>query len=784
MAISNMRRIRLLLLSAAATAAASTVHAQVTGPQAAPAIQTTYSFSSASEGTAPSNQAGAAAADAGSASPPPSRGIEDIVVTAEKRSTSLQRTPISVTALSGDILQKSQIRTLIDIQALVPNMKMGENDGYAQITIRGIGISGFVPTAEGAVAVNLNEVYVSRPIAQLASLYDLSSLEVLRGPQGTLYGRNATAGSVNITTARPTDAWSGYGRVGVGNYAAIHAEAAVGGPIIKDRLLVRISGFVDKHDGYGKNLVTGNDVSDKDAHGIRGTLVFKPTVTITATVIGEYFKENDNGAALHYFGAAGLTGLPGAIGVPPLFVQQGGFAAPDLQDVANPRDSKFKLRTTAVTGILEWSNGPFSVKSVTGYRDQNSLTLTPLDGGSRGNGFYLAGEPAHQFSEELQLHYDTSRFHATAGLYYFREKDSSIPGVAAFTNTALNRAFGIPASPSEYLVNFVQIGGTIRTTAKAAFAQATYEIIDNLSLTAGIRVSHERKDAVLYNSFSLFDPYLGDATPQAPATVQPARTFKSTTPKLGIQYQVTPQTLIYGSYSKGFKSGGYDVTTISPAFQPEKLTDYEGGIKTAFMDNRLRVNLAGFYYDYTNLQVLQIEGPVVVTRNAASARIWGVEAEVTALPTPELAIDASASYLHARYRSYSGPDGSQPLLPAVDFSGNHLNNAPDFTAHLGATYTWRLAKGSLALRAEGDYSTRFYFTPININLLSQAPFAKANAFLTYTSDRDWHVTAFIRNITDKDTRISGVVNTPILGTPAQGAVAPPRTFGIEVGYTF
>lgn len=717
-------------------------------------------------------------------------GLEEIIVTAEKRSSSAQRTPLAITALSGTALADAQVRTLTDMQQLVPAFKMGENDGYAQLHIRGIGSSGFLPTAEGAVAVNLNDVYVSRPIAQLAGMYDVSSVEVLKGPQGTLYGRNATAGSVNLSTVRPTNEWSGFARALVGNYRAVNIEAAVGGPVAGDAILVRVAGFMDKHSGYGKNLVTGNDIGNKDAWGVRATVVIQPTENLTGTLIYEHYKQDDNGAALHYFGATGLTGLPGALGTPPVFEQLGGFAASDLHDIANLRDPKFRLRIDAITGILEWDLGAVSLKSITGYRDQDSLTFTPLGAGSNVDAFFIAGEPAHQFSQELQLNYSSDRLNATAGLFYFREKDASIPGSSPFQRSLLNAFFGVPDDGTpDYLVDFVEVGGTIWTRAKAAFAQATYEIVDNLSLTAGIRVSKESKRAELINGFSLTQPYISNSpysndTPLPPITEQPRVSFNSTTPKFGIQYQANPRTMLYASYSKGFKSGGYDVSTVAPAFEPEKLTAYEAGIKTTTANNMLRFNAAAFWYDYTNLQVLQVVGPVVITTNAATARVYGAEAQIDAIISDAFRLEASGSYLNTKYKGYVGPDGARPLLATVDFRGNHLNNAPEFQAYLAGTYKWDLESGSLAARIDGEYSSRYFFTPGNIDLLSQKPFAKLNASLTYKNDNNWQITAFVKNITDITTKTSGVVNTPILGSPAQGAVSPPRTFGLEARYNF
>jgi iron complex outermembrane recepter protein len=735
---------------------------------------------------------GAALAQSGNSSSDPAdsnqpagqkAALEEVIVTAEKRSSNLQRTPISVTAFNSEALQSEQVHSLPDLKMLVPAMQMGETDGYAQITIRGIGISNFTSGQESAVAFNMNEVYVSRPIAQLGGLFDVSSLEVLRGPQGTLYGRNATAGSINISTTRPTDNWSGYVSVTAGNYAAVRTEGAIGGPIVSDLLEFRVAGFEDKHDGYGKNVVTGNPVSDKDARGARGTLLFIPTSTVKVTLIGDYFEEHDNGAALHFFGSTGLTGLPGALAVPSRFITQGGFTTYDLQDTASPIDSKFNLRTSSVTGIVEWSDGPFAVKSITGYRDQSSLTLSTIDPGSTGNSFYYAGEPAHQLSEELQAHYDTTRLHVTGGLYYFQETDQTAPDQAVVKKSEIDSFFGIPFVAPDYFVDFVDIGGTTRTKAKAVFAQGTYEILDNLSVTAGIRYSSERKEATLNDAFSLDTPWSANMPPPAPLVEAP-KTFNSTTPKVGIQEQLTPDCLVYFSYSKGFKAGGFDTSAPSPAYKPETLTDYEGGIKTTFLQDRLRLNLSGFYYDYTNLQVIQVIGVSAVTSNAGSAHVYGAEAEITARPVPQLTLDFAGSYLHARYLQYVGPSSVQPLVAEVDFSGHALDNAPDFSGHAGATYAWPVPHGSVSLRAETEFTTRVYFTPDNINMVSQGGFVKGNAFLTYERENGWRATAFVRNISNRDTRVSGLVSIPEEGAPAHGSVAPPRTFGAEVMYKF
>jgi iron complex outermembrane recepter protein len=714
-------------------------------------------------------------------------GLGDIVVTAEKRSSSAQRTPISIIALSADQLAQAQVRTLTDMQQLVPGFKIGDNDGNAQVTVRGIGSAGFLPAGENPVAVNQNGVFISRPIAQLAGMFDLSSIEVLKGPQGTLYGRNATAGSVNIATTMPTNDWSGFGRVTVGNYAAVNVEAAVGGPIVDDKVLVRIAGFIDRHNGYGRNLVTGTGIEDKSAWGMRGTLLLRLTDDFSGTIMYEHYDQDDNNAALHYFGPAGLTGLPGATGQLPLSLTTGGFVPSNLRDIAQARDPVFRLRVDAVTGILDWNLGAVELKSITGYRAQNSLTITPL-GGSNTDIFYMSGEPAHQFSEELQMNYTSDKLRATAGFYYFNERDTANPSTAPFPSAVIQGFFGIPVT-TNYLVDVLELVGTQKTEALAAFGQATYQVTNELSVTAGVRYSSESKEAFLRPGFSLTAPFIQNTpftndSPLPPVVAEPKVTFHSTTPKFAVQYQFASKTLAYASYSKGFKSGGYDISTVSPAFQPEKLTAYEVGLKTTIPNNRLRVNVAGFLYDYSNLQVLQVIGSTQVTTNAASARIYGIEGQIDAIITDQFKIEALGSYLHTRYGSYTGPDAAQPLLPVVNFSGNRLNNAPTFQAYAAGTYTLQLGQGELAARVDGEYSTRYYFTSTNIPLLSQKAYAKVNASLTYKDPDNWQITGFIKNIGNQTTRTSGIVNSIIFGNPAQGAIAAPRIFGAEVRYIF
>ncbi len=718
-------------------------------------------------------------------------GIETVVVTAEKRSTDLEQTAMAITALSSDAIDQHQVRDLRDLRSLVPNFEMGDAQGIAQITIRGIGSSAFLPGTEGAVAVNENEIYVSRNVAQQAGLFDVQDIEVLRGPQGTLYGRNATAGAVNITTMRPTDTFAGFAKASVGNYGEVRLEGAVGGPVDdSEQLLVRLAAFYERHDGYGENTVTHRDVDDKDAYGVRGTVVYSPTPAITATLIAQYYDERDHQGAFHYFGAGGLSGLTGALGLPPLFIVEGGHPPSNIRDISNGIDPSFHLPVFAGTGILEWTNGAFSIKSVTGYRHQTPHFTYDLDGGYPLNAFELEGEPANQFSEELQLHYDTEDLHLTVGGYYFDERNSSSPAQVVTSTGLVTSVFGVPFS-TPGLVTLGNLSADLTTKAEAVFAQGTYNLTPELSVTAGIRYSQEKKGITSFDALDLgigglplFPPYPGP-NPVTSTPYKASKTFSSVTPKFVIQYQVDPQTMLYASYSQGFKSGGFDTGVAAPTpFQPEKLTDYEVGVKTTTDDKRLRLNLAGFYYDYKNLQVTQVVNLTVQTGNAATAVDYGIEGELIWLPIQQLEIDVSAAWTHARYQSYFGPDPARPLLPVADFSRNTLNNAPDYQANVAVQYTWDIGAGGLTARGEADYSSKFYFGPGNEEELSQGGFFKGNLYLSWNPSPDWTLTAYVKNIGDETTKTSALVVTPLLLNPVVGSLAPPRLFGLEVNRRF
>lgn len=721
----------------------------------------------------------------------PSGGIADIIVTAEKRETSLQRTPVAVTALGAEALAERQVTDIRDISYLVPNLRTGENAGYSQIYLRGIGITNFTPLAESTVAVNLNEVYISRTTSFYTGMYDVSSVEVLRGPQGTLYGRNATAGSINIQTNRPTDTLSGYVAIDVGNYDLVKAEAAISGPIVEDVLKVRVAGYAKRRNGFGKNLTTGRDIDFENARAIRATVELTPTPDFSATLIGEYYEHN-NGGSLKYLGDAGFNGRPGARGAPSFSAQLGNVTTRGWDKYSDMTEF-FDMDSTALTGILNYDLGVFSLKSISGYRKQHALILNDPDGSDSDLSVYYSGEPARQFSQELQINYTGSRLNFTAGLYYFNEKARAEPSIYAQNSNVTDLAIPVFGPRPDFIINFANLGGRIKTISKAAFAQASYEVVSDLKLIGGLRYSKDRKTVVSRYNISLVDPYSPNA-PLPPELTPVSKSWDSVTPKIGVQFQASPKTLVYATFSKGFKAGGFDVganpgptgVEVDTSFDPEELTSYEVGLKTTMLENTLRANLVGYYYDYQDLQVTQPGNLSVLTENAATAEIYGVEAELTYLPIDDLELNLSVNWIKSKYKDYTAPDPARPLLVGLaDFSGNHLSNTPEWSGVAGAKYSIPMANGKLVLRGEMQYSTKYYLTPGNYDGFGgQKGFVKGNLSASYQFDDGFDITAYVRNVGNVRTKDTVLISNAFIGTPVQGTYAPPRTYGLQIAYRY
>lgn len=738
-------------------------------------------------------------------------GIAEIVVTAQKREESVQKAPLAITAVSGDSLRSSGVSTVDAIAASVPNLQLGQTYGSANVSLRGISLNAVNWGVEGSIAFHQDGVFIQRPAAVLAGFYDIQRVEVLRGPQGTLYGRNATGGAINLITADPTPHTSGYFQAAAGTYEHFAGEGAIGGPLLggSDVLQYRLAFRVNHHSGYGRNEFTGHDIDTADDQGVRFKLAIKPDGRFSALLTADY-SHSDDRQTPHY-GGTPLGTPPWGVALPlpdGSLLPLGGQLPRDVRDISSDLDPVHRATFWGLTAKLDYDLGFADLKSITAYRRSRNRTIGDLDQTS----FYIASstllaDDSKQFSQEFQLSGRTPASDWLVGLFYYHETDDGNNNIP-WNNVILN-VFGVPVPPPGSLTQGYFNGSQIKTDAYAAFGQYTRHIGSKFSLTVGARYSIERKAAINQGAFDLatpYDPAIGIIAPsEAAGTLQiqcgdglntigfsnpgdcvPHKVFQSFTPKIGLEYQIDPRTLLYASVSRGFKSGTYNLGSAQPPVNPEKVTDYELGVKSTLFGGKLRANIAGFYYDYKDLQVNRVVVTSVVLENAASAEIYGVEGELIAKPIDALQFDFSGSYLHARFKHFISGDSVRPQgdgvtvdefgNPAFNLAGKTLPQSPTFSGKFGASAFLKAGNGKVTLRGEAVYTDKIYFTPFNQNTVSVGARARFNASLTYTThDERWEFAINAKNLADKVRITNGFVSTTAVGAVVNGYLEAPRT---------
>ncbi len=718
-------------------------------------------------------------------------GIQEIVVTARKREENLQGVPISISAITADRIQADGVQSVQDLQYLVPGLSVSSTNGGGFLFIRGVGSDIIGPGGEPGVAYNLDGVYVGRLEAALTQFSDVERIEVLRGPQGTLYGRNATGGSVNVITRAPSDTLSLYGNVMAGNYNAFETEEAISGPITDD-LKGRVDVRYARRDGFVKNLLgegplrtelapaapglvdplvyqRGRSAPDtldgQNVAAVQGKLVFTPFTASEITLASDYTHDNTSGPDLVPLAHTGLIFGLGAN--PPASRYQARIDEGVFEDKGN-----FGVSATGKFGF-----DGLTLKSISAYRHFTNQSLLDSDGDEiRGVDFYQ-NLHQNQLSEELQLSGTTQRLDWITGAFFLRERANWDGDVFAAFPFPFNQP-PIPPGTNPPANIIFQFQSRNTTNAWAGFGQGSYHLTDTLSATLGVRFSHEQKQ------------YVGNTPPLLPEVAHLSNSWHAWTPKYGLEYKPTQDVLLYASASRGFKSGGYNATATSPleqrAFNPEFLWAYETGIKTTLLNRRLQVNSSVFYYDYKDLQTFAFTGlAAAIIVNAAAAENYGGEIEITALPVDNLRTYFSAAYLHATYTRFLAGGAPIGVPGEVNLSGNTIRNSPKGSFNAGLEYRFGFANGtSLTVGGDANYKTRVYFDQYNTSVLSQPGFLLVNSRIALQLPGDaWEIAARARNLTDKQYLTGAVALSGQNFTP-QGYVGDRRLYELQVSYRF
>jgi len=726
-----------------------------------------------------------AAAQAPATASPTAPDPNEIVVTAQRRSESIQAVPISITALSGQTLTKAGIQDTERLATLTPGLIV-QRSVVGKVSIRGVGNENYTIAGDPGVAVHSDGVYVVRAAAGLFDLYDIARVEVLRGPQGTLYGRNATGGVINVIPNTPVNRIEGRVAGELSNYNGRRIEGMLNLPL-GGGFAMRVAGLGNWRDGFTKNTNAGarargfKSFDSKNVIAGRVQLAFDDGGPFKARVTLESIDDDSNLPAYKYLNRP--TALPtadfggGALAFTKDYLRTVNQAIeltiPGSGQSVGTNADVFKTTQFSASLHMSYDLGRATLSSITGYRRTKFNYLDDGDGADIFYVNYIQQDKSRQFSQEVQLNGGAGSFEYLLGAFYFKETGSS------FIALPFTFGFGLPF--------YIAINGTARTNAVAGFGELRWKPTDALKITLGARYSHEKRKAAYRYEINFGAPFI--ANPNFKDT------FNAFTPRLVVDYRAARDIHLYASATRGFKSGGFNLLAIQPGFSPEKVWTYEAGVKTQFADRKVTLNANVFFSKYKDIQVGQIVNLQSVLTNAAKATLKGAEVEFSARPTREFEVGATLAYLDATYDKFCTGDPTQPTAPVsagcsaanpIDLTGNTFPRAPKWSLTGTASYTIPVGEGGLTLRGDARYQSKTYFTQFNRPQISQDGYTVVNGRLTWTSGGGkTSVSGFVNNVFDKtyfsEVLESGAFNPQLV---AQAYVAPPRTYGVSAAVAF
>lgn len=763
-----------LLCSAAITACATSARAQP-APTAAPAADT----------------------DTGK--------VEKVTVTAQKRKQNAQDVPETVNAINGKNIKDLGITSSDRIAQYVPGVSINLPSGQGNqpiVSIRGVGNNDFNTNNTGPNGIYSDEVYLSAPSSQTFLTFDLDRIEVLKGPQGTLYGRNTSGGAVNFISNKPVLGDFGAGaNLSYGSFNSVQAGGFVNLET-GDNSAARIAASWDSSDGYMRNLLNGDRVSGTEGYAVRGQWLVKPIEQLDLLFNLHGSKIDTLPQEYHHVGA-----LDPSTFAPCTKAEIGTGTCVDFFGYDGPTD-KFKgnynrtehLKNDSKGGSVraDYRMGAVTLTSISAI--EHNKKMHPED--SDAAPFSLLeidfGVDSDTFTQELRIAGETDKMHWLAGLYYLGETLNQDQSIFILHDADLNCDLLILATQDQ-VCSFTGVAHSKqKTNAFAAFAHADFEIAPQTRLTLGARYTTEKKDFKLagFISGQISDP-TNYTAPQAlyggPFVDSIDKSAFSW--KASIDHHFTDKVMAYASFATGFKSGGFNggFLNVTPSIfatqaapvRPETNNAYEIGLKSDLLDDTLRLNVSGFYYDYKDLQLhtlVQSSGfPIDVLDNAQKATIKGIDVEAISKPVENLTLRVNAEWLKATLDQFSSNRGGNLLA----LSGNTLPNAPDFSLTGIAEYTIPVGNGdAIDLLAAASYRSKVYFDPANDELIAQDAYWVIDARAAYTLEGGrWQLAVFGRNLGDQAYLNMGFDLQSSFGL-LQEVVAPPRTFGLEASFRY
>ena len=699
----------------------------------------------------------------------------DIVVTARRREERLQDIPATVSALGGDAIRSEGARQLKDISQSVSGFTFASLGGVLPVvSVRGD--SNRIGVTEPGVGFFIDGIFINRQFQLGVGPVDAARVEILKGPQSALYGKNTIAGAVNIITNDPTFETTGRVEAGIGtgafrNELVWHAEGEVSAPLVADKVAIRLTAAHQQRDGYLADSVSGRRGLGYDATYLRAKLLINLTDNLSWRVSASYRRDNAPRADVPVMG-------PGA----GLFLARPGSApvtfGPTIWDTRTNVDIYAKTRSTLLISDLRLESAIGTFTSLTGYQISRADFLTDTDTSALAIGQSRVTDVNNAFSQEFRLVGSGGGFTWLGGVYYLSDDTKSLTQVVTFGADSSNLAAGV----AKQRVSFPVGGDTA-----AVFGQVGYDLTSKFNFTGGLRYAYDRRAGRL--EFDTFTP-AGVARPGGLALDRSA-TFRSLTGNAVASYKFTPTVLAYASFSTGTKQGGFSQTNNAVAaaipYKEQKVKAYEAGFKTDVLNRRIRFNVAGFYNDYSDLQLQQTVAVVLpggattlanITTNAAKARAFGTDVEFSARLVDSLRFEAVYTYLDSRVTEYN-------VAPGVVLHNIPTTRSPKHSGRVGLIYSGDIGDNKLTLNGNIVFKSKFtndivYAAP-NLRLAPSAGYYTFNASASYDIG-SFKLSAYVNNIANKQYYVAQTIINPAqyyYGTPGE-----PRTFEVSVGYKF
>ncbi len=764
-----------------------------------------------------------------------STGLAEVVVTARKRAENLQRTPVSETAISGAEAEQLNVRDFQNLRGLVPDLEVTpQANGGAALTIRGVGQTNDQVNADAKTGYYVNEVYVARQEGNSLYFYDVNSLQVLKGPQGTLFGKNTTGGAILLTNAQPGPDYGGYVQVRAGDYSRLDTEGAINVPLT-DTLLTRFSFRTDSADGFIKHVLDDGESDNVDDKSFRGQIRWKPTSKLVVDLLGEYNQSNTNGmvsvvtgcnpnaysptnyqavegksycatyptlpeSAGHYLVYGGATlSVPTSSLVTPLYT--GGDYNDGLTRHGHPGPFNNTEVTTLNLRVNYQLNDDISLKSITGYRRSHSAFYNPTEDAPNDLYAEYDSTPTNELTEEDNVTGKAfgGRLNYVAGVYFYSQKTAFLQDTGPdWDGDPIGYAYGAHNNFTSY----------------AGYAQASYKVLPALEATVGVRYTYDHKsansdifDQTSYSGVcndtdaqAANDPYdflaaflAGAAACGGHLVGADRKQWSDFNPRGQLSYQLTPDIYLYTSITTGYNAGGFnqqlgaDLGGGLIGYNPEKLTDYEGGFKSEFFNHRLRFNVTGFYQKYSDIQttveVTYNHVPTRAIQTGASEHEDGVEAELELTPTRDLLVRGNMSYLNQAY------DSVAPGITLFNIN-SPVSTAPKYTYAFDAAYTYHLSSliaseatvtPALNWRAVG---AKAGCNPIGACYLPAYGLLGGRADFKLSPQSPWTASFFGTNLLNAKVVLDEMLSSQLEFGLTSYTPGRPREYGVEFTRTF